>query len=59
MGLLAPAYPHASFGEKVVSLVSKLKSFRLVFGRRDKSLGNKPIENAPPVRLQIYARSIH
>ena len=43
---LAPAYPHAPFGEKVVSFVSELKSCRLVFGRPDKSLGNKPIKNA-------------
>jgi hypothetical protein len=42
----------------VVSLVSKLKSFRLIFCRPDKALGNKRIKNAPFVRLQIYARSI-
>ncbi len=35
---LAPAYPHAPFGEKVVSFVSELKSCRLVFGRPDESL---------------------
>jgi hypothetical protein len=37
---LATAYSYATLGEEVVSLVTKLESCRVAFGRHDKSLGN-------------------
>jgi hypothetical protein len=55
---LTTAYTHATLGEKVMSLVTKLEFCRVVFGRLDKSLGNKVIQNSPFVRLQIGAGSL-
>ena len=55
---LTTAYTHATLGEKVMSLVTKLEFCRVVFGRLDKSLANKVIQNSPFVRLQIGAGSL-
>jgi hypothetical protein len=55
---LTTAYTHATLGEKVMSLVTKLEFCRVVFTRLDKSLGNKVIQNSPFVRLQISAGSL-
>ncbi|MGB8074668.1 MAG: hypothetical protein WCF55_17750, partial [Pseudolabrys sp.] len=55
---LATAYAYASFGEEMVSLVTKLEFCRLVFGRLDKSLCDKLIKKSPFVRLQIRAGSL-
>jgi hypothetical protein len=52
---LTTAHSHATFGEKVVSLLAQLEFRRVVFGRLDKSLCDKLIENRPFVRLQVRA----
>ena len=48
---LATTYSHATFGENVVSLVTKFEPCRLIFSWLDKSLCKKLIKHGPFVRF--------